>query len=570
MTTKLDLHDIQGNVLKTYARQDYSYARYVFYGIVDSDCGRRFVTSLVPLVTTAAPWESPGEDGAELPKPPATTNIAFSYHGLKQLGLPEVSLHSFPEEFTMGMRERGDILGDVGANASEHWDSIWNKKDERIDIWLSINGQSPAAIEDRYQEICKLLEKTDGGVRQLTGHRGDDFAADLPYQDAGALHDSAGKPTPKEHFGYVDGISNPFFKGTLTDPAYVLGAGKPTRDAPDSLSGWEPLETGEFILGHRDEAKELPKAPMPPPLSYNGSFLVYRKLHQNVGSFNQYIEEQGKNLADGAEEVAAKFAGRWRNGAPITSFPTKKEADDYFAEILKAKDEVKNAEGKIKKGLARYKYVKLMSKLVGFNYNDDLAGSGCPVGAHARRANPRGALEFGEKDAFDTPGALTNRRRLLRRGLPYGKSDENSGNAGNHGIIFMTIGASIERQFEFVQQQWMNYGNDFKIANEKDPLIGNQATGEEPGDGNMLFQTKPGFGKAPHFCTAIPQFVETRGGGYFFLPSLTALRLIGKGLIDHLRCGGPRKQGPANRTVIRVRAMPPVWNDAEKACSGRS
>ena len=532
MTTELNLHDIQGHVLKTYARQDFSYARYVLFGINEPALGRRFVRDLLPLVTTAAPWARPGDDGEAMPKPRATTNIAFSYHGLKRVELPEKSLHSFPEEFSMGMRERGDILGDTGRSAPGNWDPVWNNKDGRVDILLSINGQSPEGIEERYDKILEILANTDGGVVQLSGHRGDNGAKDLPYQDAGALRDSSGDPTPKEHFGYVDGISNPFFEGTLTDPAYVLGAGKPTRRSPDSLSGWEPLETGEFILGHRDEAQELPKAPMPRSLAYNGSYLVYRKLHENVGSFNGYIQEQGEYLPDGAEQVAAKFAGRWRNGAPITTFPTKQEADRFLAEVESAKKEMAAAGNEIMKFVTRLKYVKILSKFVGFNYDDDLAGSRCPIGAHARRTNPRGALEFGVKDAFNTPGALTNRRRLLRRGLPYGHSDKNSGDNGNHGIIFMSIGASIERQFEFVQQQWINYGNDFKIANEKDPLVGNHEKEAGKGTGRMIFPGEPGSGKAPHFCSGIPQFVETRGGGYFFLPSLTALRMIGQGIVD--------------------------------------
>lgn len=529
VTAKLNLHDIQGNLLKTYARQGFSYARYVLFGIHRPAMGRQFVCDLLPLVTSAAPWARSGDDGTTTPGLRATTNIAFSYHGLKRVELPEKSLHSFPGEFSMGMRERGDILGDTGRSASRYWDPVWNRQDARVDIWLSINGQSKEAIKERYAKIREILANTNGGVVQLSGHRGDNGADDLPYQDAGVLRDNAGAPTPKEHFGYVDGIINPFFKGTLTDPAYVLGAGKPTRKAPQSPGGWEPLETGEFILGYRDEAQELPRAPMPRLLSYNGSFLVYRKLHENVGSFNAYIDEQGKHLPDGAEQVAAKFAGRWRNGAPVTTFPTREEADRFIAEVESAKKEMAAATDK---PAARAKYVKLLSQFVGFNYDDDLAGSRCPLGAHVRRTNPRGALEFGVKDAFDTPGALTNRRRLLRRGLPYGKSDQNSADDGNHGIIFISIGASIERQFEFVQQQWINYGNDFKIANEKDPLVGNHENEAGRGTGRMIFPVEPGSGNAPYFCRGIPQFVETRGGGYFFLPSLTALRMIGQGIVD--------------------------------------
>jgi len=533
MTKVLNLHDIQGNVLKTYARHQFSTARYVFFGINDVEGGRRFVLDVIPFITTAAPWARPERDGDEPPKPSATTNIAFSYHGLKRLRLPEMSLHSFPEEYSMGMRERRDILGDDGKSAPENWDPVWNKSSERVDIWLSINGRSEDSVEARYREILEIVDKTNGGVTQLTGHRGDNGANDLAYQDAAALSDMNGLPGPREHFGYTDGISNPYFEGTLADPANVFGAGKPTRSPADTISGWEPLETGEFILGHRDEAKEVPEAPIPRLLSYNGSYLVYRKLHENVGAFNRYIEGQGANLPGGAEEVAAKFAGRWRNGAPITTFETKEEADQCMNDIADARKAVDEATNQITRDLARKKYLKLRGRLVGFDYNDDLAGSRCPVGAHARRTNPRGALEFGVDDAFDTPGALTDRRRLLRRGLPYGQSDENSGDDGNHGIIFMAVGASIKRQFEFVQQQWVNYGNDFKLANEKDPLVGNHGNGDNgQGNGNMIIPAEPGSGKAPHFCTGMPRFVEMRGGGYFFLPSLTALRMIGEGLVD--------------------------------------
>ena len=173
MTTDLNLHDIQGNVLKTYARQQFKYARYVFYGVKNAAEGRQFVLDLIPLITTAAPWERPGDDGEELPKPQATTNIAFTYHGLKNLGLPEESLHSFPEDFSMGMRERRDILGDTGSSGPDHWDPVWNKENERVDIWLSINGQNENAIEERYAKIQEFLAKSNEGdiegVIQLKG-----------------------------------------------------------------------------------------------------------------------------------------------------------------------------------------------------------------------------------------------------------------------------------------------------------------------------------------------------------------------------------------------------------------
>jgi len=529
MDTILDLNDIQGNILKTYARKEYIFARYIFFSIRDGAKGRKFVSDITEYVTNAAPWGH--EDN---PKPDATTNIAFTYHGLKKLELPEESLHSFPEDFSMGMRERSSILGDTGISAPEHWDPVWNNGDKKVDIWVSVNGLNETAIEKRYELIMKLCEDSEGGVILLTGHRGDDGRDDLHYQDASALFKD-GKATAKEHFGYDDGISNPYFKGCQSNPAFVLGGGKPTTGDPATLGGWKPLETGEFILGYRDEAQEYPEAAMPRLLSFNGTFMVYRKLHENVGSFNRYIKEKGQEMGeDGEELVAAKFSGRWRNGAPITTFPTYKEACQYVEDRAEAKEKFDKADGMISKNLAKLKYYKLLSKLVGFDYNKDLEGGRCPVGAHMRRTNPRGALQFGQKGAFDTPGALVNRRRLLRRGLPYGTSEEGTDkDDGNHGIIFMTVGANITRQFEFVQQQWINYGNDFKLANDKDPILGNHNTDEQgKSDGKMVFEAEKDSSNTPHFCSNIPRFVEMRGGGYFFLPSMTALRLIGAGIID--------------------------------------
>ena len=155
------------------------------------------------------------------------------------------------------------------------------------------------------------------------------------------------------------------------------------------------------------------------------------------------------------------------------------------------------------------------------------------MGSHVRRANPRGSLEFGKTGAFPTQSALANRRRVLRRGLPYGEVKDPTRNDGNHGIIIMLLVSNIERQFEFVQQQWFNYGNDFKLSSDKDALLGNHGRGADGrGDGRMIIEADPKGDKPPFFCSGIPRFVETRGGEYFFIPSLTALRMIGAGIID--------------------------------------
>jgi deferrochelatase/peroxidase EfeB len=124
---------------------------------------------------------------------------------------------------------------------------------------------------------------------------------------------------------------------------------------------------------------------------------------------------------------------------------------------------------------------------------------------------------------------LANRRRILRRGLPYGDSSQRENDQGDHGVIMMMLNADIGRQYEFIQQQWVNYGNDFREANDKDVILGN-CLKDMPN--SVIHQADPKGSAPPRFVRNIPQLVETRGGDYFFVPSMTALRLIARGLID--------------------------------------
>ena len=218
---------------------------------------------------------------------------------------------------------------------------------QETNIAVSILGKQMASddVERRYGEICNLVKQIGGsdGIKQLEGNRGENDDL-FPYQDGSLIFektdDGREQPTAKEHFGYTDGISNPYFKGTEAHPSGVIGGGKRTSEDPATAAGWEPLETGEFILGHKDEAFEYPDAPIPRLLAYNGTFMVYRKLHENVGDFNKYLDEHGADLSGGKEALAAKFAGRWRNGAPITTFRTEAEADEFAAKWVTARQKV--------------------------------------------------------------------------------------------------------------------------------------------------------------------------------------------------------------------------------------
>jgi hypothetical protein len=95
----------------------------------------------------------------------------------------------------------------------------------------------------------------------------------------------------------------------------------------------------------------------------------------------------------------------------------------------------------------------------------------------------------------------------------------------------MMLNADIARQFEFVQQQWINYGNDFKAGNDKDVILGNHSA-DDRFPSKAVLQVDPEGDQAPYFLSKIPRLVETRGGDYFFVPSLTALRMIARGVVD--------------------------------------
>jgi Dyp-type peroxidase family len=518
VTKKLDLLDIQGNVIRAYGRFGYPIARYVFLNIRDGGAGRNFVGEVTKKVTTSVDW---GDGPGQIKAPDCAVNIAFTYQGLKDLELPRASLIGFSPEFAAGMKERRDILGDDGPSAPQHWDPIW--RDNRVErtkdvhILITLNGQTPELLEQGHTWLRNVVAKYEGGIVILGGNRAEDDTL-LDYQEAKAVMEN-GYPSAKEHFGYTDGISDPVFEGMPKDAQNVEGRGK-------QMDGqkWEPLATGEFLLGHIDEAMEYPPAPDPILLSRNGTYMVYRKLHENVATFDAYLDEHGKKYPGGKELLAAKFVGRWRdNGAPLTAAPDQAAKDVFDAKFNAADNAGKD---------------KMLS---GFTYDEDMSGAKCPFSAHIRRINPRASLQMTagdvpgslkvSTDAFDTPGGLSNRRRILRRGLPYGQVKDRTRDDGDHGIIIMMINADINRQFEFVQQQWINYGNDFRASNEKDVILGNHSTNPKF-PSKAVIQVDPTSDEVPYFLSKIPRLVETRGGDYFFVPSMTALKMIARGVID--------------------------------------
>ena len=567
MAAQLNLHDIQGNVTRAYGRFSFPFARYLFFRIQTPAAGRAFVDAVRKQVTTSARWPE------EADKPACTVNIAFTFMGLYWLEVPDRTLQGMPDVFISGMRSRASMLGDRDPTRTEDddpdwdrdWDPIWrgNRKEgkggaEDVHILVTLNAQPDlgGADPETPEGLARLsaphpeLEARTAWLKSLTGHgveliEANGKAGDQPYQAASAVFDAfdgLALPTAREHFGFTDGIGDPVFKGQYPpekEKTALIGRGK--RMGGD----WEPLEPGEFILGHPGESQELPPTAMPPEFMQNGTFMAYRKLHENVASFRevvdaeaaQYAETMGVDLPQAKETLLAKMCGRWSDGVPLAAVPGY---DEWIA--LGTKLGWRDDTGAmLKTPIAWKKNVAYIRSPAAsdFRYADDMAGFKCPGGAHVRRMNTRDYLDplnrFGidpeTGKQFENPKAthaLNKRRRVLRRGLPYGPPNfEPRDDASEQGVIMMVMGVDLFRQFEFVQQQWIQYGLDFHQGNNTCPMLG-----RHDHHTRHMIPSDPESGKPPYMMTRLKTFVECRGGDYFFVPSMIALRMIAMGIVD--------------------------------------
>jgi Dyp-type peroxidase family len=372
--------------------------------------------------------------------------VAFTWNGLRALGVNETSLATFPEEFRQGMAARWQVLGDTGQNHPDHW--IGGLAGSQLHAIVILFAREESDRVQSVREHNALLARTPG-VEVLSSL---DLEA-IPFKYV------------REHFGYRDRLTTPEIEGSGIEP--TPGSGP-------------PIKAGEFILGYPDEDGPPANQPQPDILSRNGSFMAYRRLQQHVGAFRDFLREQGGPTVEEQELLAAKLMGRWRSGAPLVLAPEK---DDPAI----ANDPQRNN---------NFDYARM-----------DPQGYAVPLGAHIRRMNPR-----------DTAVNI-QRRRVLRRGATYGPSlPEGTPEDGvERGVAVFAICASLVRQFEFVQNVWVNDPNFHELGNERDPIIGAQ-------DGTFDF-TIP---KRPvrKKIKGLPAFTSVRGGAYFFLPGIKALQYL--------------------------------------------
>ena len=475
--TELDLHDMQGIIIRGYG--NLPAATFALLRITDAPAARRLLAALAGNVTSA------------LARPrQRAINIAFTYQGLYELGL---RADGFAPEFIEGMStpHRNRILGDAGLSGPEKW--LWGARQIGMDH------------PDDVVHVLVMLYATDddalGGLLDEARQGWQGCATELQILPAHPLPDRFGV---KEHFGFRDGISQPAIAWDDVSPS-AERRGVLRADRAENT-----VAPGEFIFGYRNEYGQLPAAPIVPhdptgflppdgrgrpgfALGRNGTYLVFRQLRQLVPKFWAFVRDAAG--FEGGVRLASKMIGRWPSGAPMSMSP-----------------------GYDPVGLELYR---------GFDYaHADKYGHGCPLGSHVRRANPRDALLTAGSPEESIREA--KRHRLIRRGRTYGPPFEGldpmrmmgSPDDGiERGLHFIAIASDIERQFEFVQHTWLNNPKFGGLYGHPDPLIGDRI-----GDFHSFFEQRVPV-RRRH--TGLASFVRTRGGAYFFLPGIQALRYLG-------------------------------------------
>jgi len=462
---KLRTTQIQGIILSGYNCLGSS--AYLFLHFTSCQNGKSWLKEIANEITFS--HREKGPDGKTL-RPHKAVNIAFTCSGLKALNLSQQTLDTFAQEFFEGMGEknRARRLGDEGASAPQHWDIGNPGSPPEIHALLMLFAPDVAARKSMELQETERLERF--------------HLSEVPPRQAGER-----PPDRREHFGFRDGISQPAIEGHPRPHA----------------SRHSKISAGEFILGYRNGYKNLPPTPTvaakDDPLNClpslpgandlrdfgsNGSYLVFRKLKQDVAAFRNYF--QTYSPAGEAELMAAKCVGRWPNGNPLLVSP-------------------------IEPG------IESANPPNDFGYAElDSLGFRCPTGAHIRRTNPRDSLGSDGPES----NTIVNRHRLIRRGVRYGPAlPEGSlhDDGEDRGLLFICINADIERQFEFIQQTWANNPKFGGLYNDRDPLLGSSPSNLTIPRDPIRFQ-----------FTDLPRFVTVKGGGYFFLPSKGALDFMAR------------------------------------------
>ncbi len=513
----LELLQVQSNILREYRfGESPGFVQFVFLQFREAKGARGLIERLCPQVTSC------GAVDRRPPRSGSVLNVGLAYPALALLGIggsvraldeSDNEATGAIEAFKCGMEARAsEVLGDRDASSPATWEPAFRGGKLHAVLCLSAHVET---------ELGQLRERVDAILAEFAA-----LGVILIHEEHGQHF--AGERAGQEHFGFADGVAQPEVLGS--DLTGYPGGGTPAKRS------WEPLAPGEFVLGQPDESGKIQFGSK---LFANGSFMVFRKLEQHVGRFRAYVEAVGERNQIRPELVAAKLVGRWPSGAPLVLAPMR-DNPKLGADPKRNND---------------------------FRYANDAEGERCPFGAHVRRCNPR--------EDPSGPGVLQTRlHRIIRRAIPYGPRlpDGQDDDGRARGSLFVAINADISRQFEFIQNNWINSvlsSTHLTFPADRDPLCGQQLpTGAT---GKFVIPSAKRT-QAPVIAWELPNFVTTRGGAYFLLPSLDALYDIGQAIPwsnEGDGCGAEAPEGnqPAPVECEPQLANPPIELPTEPAAA---
>src|SRR5437868_6495054 len=247
----LELDDIQHFLL---TRPRAMTARYGFLTFGNPAEGRAWLAGIIDKVGSGKTVATGAAVDARW------VTVAFTWNGLRAIGVDEASLASFPEEFKQGMVARAEVLGDTGANHPDNW--VGGLASPGLHAIVILFARDRAERERCQSEHLGLVKRCEE-VEVLSSL---DLDAIPPFDYA---HD---------HFGYRDRLSQPVIEGSGDEPTPGSGG---------------PLKAGEFILGYPDEDDHVASQPGPETLRRNGTFMAYRRMQPHVGAFREFPKEHG-------------------------------------------------------------------------------------------------------------------------------------------------------------------------------------------------------------------------------------------------------------------------------------
>ena len=553
----LRVNNIQGNILGGFNKD---FQTLLFLEIEKPDAFKRWLKTQINFIATASEviafnrlFKSARKRRDREGTVKSTwVNIAFSSEGLKKL-TNDVNFKD--DSFIAGLAARAKDLNDpVDKNGNPIGWVVGGPDNGKVDVVFIVASDERA---DMLAEVARILESvvgfTDGKGKALSS------GARITFMEEGA-----NLPPPisgGEHFGNQDGISQPGIRGRVSDdPNDLLTPRQNPDDRKQGKPGQDVLWPGEFVFGYVGQNPDAETfddskgdvASAGPSWADDGSFLVFRRLRQDVFKFHQFLNQTAAALNTNPRKVSAKLIGRWSSGAPTIRTPEQDTPN-------LGNDDCANNDFEFNKGDDPTNVIRReddcednfpnLPKNDAFEPSKDATGIRCPFIAHTRKSYPRNDKTPGGIDTktneitVDRSEVTTQTHRLLRRGIPFGPispstpdNPQQDPDFVDRGLHFLAYQTSIQRQFEFVTQNWVN-NKDFSEPAAKghdcngqlplgqDPVIG-QSNGPD-GNRTRKFFIRLQDNEDEPVCeelTAPEDWVIPTGGGYFFAPSISALK----------------------------------------------